>query len=613
MRTLKSFFFIFFCLVPLCISAQLEVDSSGDTYFYGNVYMGSTSNLFSTTNNVPITFKVNSVLAGFTGGSVNYSVSFGYGALNSSQSSFRNTAIGYYALYKNTGGSYNSANGAYALYGNTTGTNNTANGYFALYSNETGGSNTACGGNALYLNTTGNHNTAMGLNALYSNTGSYNTASGSSALKNNTTGTNNTASGNFALYSNKTGSYNNANGAYALYSTTGSYNSANGAYALYSNTSGSYNNANGTNALYSNTSGNYNTATGHKALYNFNTTGITGCNTAHGANALYSNTTGSCNTAIGYYADVSSGALTNATAIGYNAKANTSNQIRIGNSSITSIIGGSSFTIMSDGRTKKNIRAEVPGLAFINQLQPVMYNFDLNAIDELQKSDDPKINAFRDSVLMARSPEEKEIETKARVNKEKIVYSGFIAQDVEVAARSVGYDFSGVDAPENGKGVYGLRYAEFVVPLVKAVQELSEQNERLMEAMKEQQGIIDELKQNIERLEENTLVINLRSDTGENTVTDLSDTAIEQCKLYQNAPNPFSVNTEIKYFLTTGIANAKLYIYDMQGKQIKSLPIIQRGEGLIQIQGSELSAGMYIYTLIADNKVVDTKRMILTE
>jgi trimeric autotransporter adhesin len=40
------------------------------------------------------------------------------------------------------------------------------------------------------------------------------------------------------------------------------------------------------------------------------------------------------------------------------------------------------------------------------------------------------------------------------------------------AARQLGYDFSGVSAPENGKGLYGLAYAEMVVPLVKAVQEL---------------------------------------------------------------------------------------------------------------------------------------------
>jgi hypothetical protein len=62
---------------------------------------------------------------------------------------------------------------------------------------------------------------------------------------------------------------------------------------------------------------------------------------------------------------------------------------------------------------------------------------------------------------------------------ETIRYSGFIAQEVEAAARSVGYEFSGVDAPKNEKDLYGLRYAEFVVPLTKAVQELVQEVEEL--------------------------------------------------------------------------------------------------------------------------------------
>ena len=62
---------------------------------------------------------------------------------------------------------------------------------------------------------------------------------------------------------------------------------------------------------------------------------------------------------------------------------------------------------------------------------------------------------------------------------ETIRYSGFIAQDVEAAAQSIGYEFSGVDAPQNDKSLYGLRYAEFVVPLVKAMQELAQEVEQL--------------------------------------------------------------------------------------------------------------------------------------
>ena len=55
--------------------------------------------------------------------------------------------------------------------------------------------------------------------------------------------------------------------------------------------------------------------------------------------------------------------------------------------------------------------------------------------------------------------------------KEQLVQSGFIAQEVEAAAKSLGYNFSGIDRPRNEKDLYGLRYAEFVVPLVKAMQE----------------------------------------------------------------------------------------------------------------------------------------------
>jgi regulator of replication initiation timing len=46
-------------------------------------------------------------------------------------------------------------------------------------------------------------------------------------------------------------------------------------------------------------------------------------------------------------------------------------------------------------------------------------------------------------------------------------------------ARDINYDFSGVDKPKNENDFYSLRYAEFVVPLVKAVQELAAENSKL--------------------------------------------------------------------------------------------------------------------------------------
>ena len=57
-------------------------------------------------------------------------------------------------------------------------------------------------------------------------------------------------------------------------------------------------------------------------------------------------------------------------------------------------------------------------------------------------------------------------------DKYKIIYTGFEAQEVEKAAASIGYNFSGVDKPKNDQeSFYGLRYSDFVAPLVKAVQE----------------------------------------------------------------------------------------------------------------------------------------------
>lgn len=84
-------------------------------------------------------------------------------------------------------------------------------------------------------------------------------------------------------------------------------------------------------------------------------------------------------------------------------------------------------------------------------------------------------------------------------------------------------------------------------------------------------------------------------------------------KLYQNAPNPFNSVTTIKYALPQDVNNAMLYVYDLQGAQKLAIEITERGENSVNITASKLPAGMYIYTLIADGKEIDTKRMILTK
>lgn len=49
----------------------------------------------------------------------------------------------------------------------------------------------------------------------------------------------------------------------------------------------------------------------------------------------------------------------------------------------------------------------------------------------------------------------------------------------------------------------------------------------------------------------------------------------------------------------------------MNGLQVAEYPITSYGVGSVVVNGGYLEAGMYLYSLIADGQVVDTKRMIL--
>lgn len=84
-------------------------------------------------------------------------------------------------------------------------------------------------------------------------------------------------------------------------------------------------------------------------------------------------------------------------------------------------------------------------------------------------------------------------------------------------------------------------------------------------------------------------------------------------KLYQNAPNPWSSETVIRYSLPQEVRQAVIYIYDMQGAQLKSIPAQGRGESQVTLTAHDLKAGMYLYALVADGALIDSKQMILTK
>jgi trimeric autotransporter adhesin len=387
-----------------------------------------------------------------------------------------NTFIGGGSGYNNSSGYWNAATGRNALYSNNTGFNNTAQGVDALYSNTSGIYNTAMGTYALRSNINGLENTAVGVSALYTNTnGRSNTAVGMNALYLNTAGNNNTATGYYALYKNSTGINNTATGYQTLWgNTTGSYNTATGMEALFNNPPGIGNTANGFQAFYffNGNTGDQNTAVGSYTLSNVLTSSYnTGLgNGAGSGSAFYM---GWNNSLIGANTKANAPGIFNSIALGESALSSANNQARIGNSSTTSIGGYVGWSNISDGRVKKNIQYNVPGLSFINKLTPVTYNLDLDIADRIIQPGQKKDSNGNIIPTM-------QFETGARKQKALIVYTGFIAQDVKKAAKEINYDFSGVDTAKSDKDLHGLRYAEFVVSLVQVAQELSKQNDELL-------------------------------------------------------------------------------------------------------------------------------------
>ena len=71
--------------------------------------------------------------------------------------------------------------------------------------------------------------------------------------------------------------------------------------------------------------------------------------------------------------------------------------------------------------------------------------------------------------------------------------------------------------------------------------------------------------------------------------------------------------SRIDYRLPEGASEACIYVYDLQGLQIKSYRLDTRLlDGTISVSADEYNAGMYIYTLIADGCELGTRRMIIT-
>jgi hypothetical protein len=431
--------------------------------------------------------------------------------------------------------------------------------------------NTALGDSALFFNGSALYNTAVGMRTLVQNSGGQeNTALGYQALYNNTSSNINVAAGSGALYSNLSGYGNVALGQNAL------YNNNSGSFAGWD---GTYNSGVGAYAMFSNIYGYQNVAFGYYAMSN--STSAVYSNTAFGALSLATNSSGVYNAGLGADADIAYSNLSYSTAVGYGAVATASGSIVIGNTSVTSIGGYAGWTTFSDGRYKKNISRNVPGLAFINQLDPVIYTLDVEGIESRLHAN--KNIEGPDGRPMP-DPMANPVMQQAKLEKSRILHTGFIAQDVEKAAESLGYQFSGIDHPKNDQqSFYGLRYSEFVAPLVKAVQELSAENDSL-------KATNDRLEARLDRIK-----LQLGIDSNARISAALAPGAARR---FQNQHNPFSQTILINYFVPQNPGLASLQIASMNGEIIKTTAVSGYGHRQVNVQRADLDAGTYTRKMV---------------
>lgn len=157
---------------------------------------------------------------------------------------------------------------------------------------------------------------------------------------------------------------------------------------------------------------------------------------------------------------------------------------------------------------------------------------------------------------------------------------GLIAQETKEVIKEI------VHVGDDPDHTMGIKYSELIPVLIKAIQE--------------QQQMIDELQATVAQLQSGN----------QSTTTPSKNVKRDGALLYQNAPNPFGNSTEIKFYLPQTVKQAAITVFDMNGRQLKSFNIGERGEGTIVIGNEDLVPGMYLYSLLVDGNEVDTKRMV---
>ena len=254
--------------------------------------------------------------------------------------------------------------------------------------------------------------------------------------------------------------------------------------------------------------------------------------------------------------------------------------------------GAGTQTYVSDQQFKTNIDSIPSALNIINQLDPKSFYFDTTNVYGMNFSDKKQY--------------------------------GLIAQDVELVLPELVSNLNKIEERDSLGNIItasvsykALNYNAFITILIKGMQEQQSKIDSLNDENDEHDSINASLQNQINLLADmiNSCCSSHSMQTNNNSNTSVTSQNLDlkddqSIVLEQNVPNPFAEQTTINYFLPDNVVKAQMLFYNAQGKLIQSVDLNERGKGNLNVFASDLSNGIYTYTLVADGKVVETKKMV---
>lgn len=233
------------------------------------------------------------------------------------------------------------------------------------------------------------------------------------------------------------------------------------------------------------------------------------------------------------------------------------------------------FVQLSDSTTKTNITPLNSTLSKIQVLNGVSYDFKDEAEDtQMQRS---------------------------AVNNTSSKRIGLLAQDVEKVYPEVIRTFD--------DGSKGIMYTDLIAVLIEGMKELNDSLTDISTQYVILENKVDSLQEQLKILMQS---LSPQTRAPQQNATDRVGKSLKDAVLYQNVPNPFNQMTEIGYRLSADVKTAAIGVYDLNGKLLKNYALSPNVmESKIQVDASDFESGMYIYALVIDGVMIDSKRMIL--